>query len=98
MMCLCTFGEQEHSPKAKMKMVQNLVVFIVVRIEFFGKTTPIPPHLSRKTMYGFVWIFNYRTDNQIDAEPLAKLTRATERGSSVPKIVLIFRLRSLTVA
>ena len=82
---------------SKSKTIFSLSFSYSYDFEFFGKTTPIPSHQSRKTMYGFVWIFNYRTDNQIDAEPLAKLTRATERGSSVPKIVLIFRLRSLTV-
>ncbi len=72
-------------------------ILIISPFEIFGKNTPFTPRVSRKTMCGFVRVFGYRTDNQIDADQSAKPLRVTERGSSVPKMAFILRLRSLTV-
>ena len=48
-------------------------------------------------MCGFVRVFVYRTDNQLDADSLAKPQSVTESGSSLPKTPFSLRLRSLTV-
>ena len=58
--------------------VKNLVVFISISFEIFGKNTPFTPRVSRKTMCVFVRVFGYRLDNLSIINTLLKTTQSVQ--------------------